>query len=233
MSWKELLYHARAVQLFKWWCRSLRQIYYFVFMFQIIENYKSALSESSDNISVRAVIHNIRLKGWSPQEVCEDMVATRREADEEIIADVDVQIHFLKVTNYLSCCILILEHCAKFIFFMSCQFEWPVQFTFNSWQHLGALPQTVNLSTKPLDVRIATLKTEINNWQTLMPNFTRKFSSLRKLYTKLQWRLSWRQKKSVSKQDSSSLNLSSSLSVLNHCSWSSKGLQVFIPSTSN
>ncbi len=58
---------------------SLRLITFVVFLFRAIENCKSTLSEKMDNISLRAVIRYLGLKGLSPKEVHEDMVETLGE----------------------------------------------------------------------------------------------------------------------------------------------------------
>lgn len=58
---------------------SLKLITFVVFIFQIIENCKSVLSEKMDNIDLSGVIRNLGLKGLSPEEVHEDTVATLGE----------------------------------------------------------------------------------------------------------------------------------------------------------
>lgn len=50
-----------------------------VFLFCIIENFQLVLSENMDSICLCAVICYLGLKGLSPKEVQEDMVATPAE----------------------------------------------------------------------------------------------------------------------------------------------------------
>lgn len=50
-----------------------------VFLFWVIENRKSALSQKMDNIGLCVVIRYFSLKGLSFKEVYEDMVAKIRE----------------------------------------------------------------------------------------------------------------------------------------------------------
>lgn len=51
-----------------------------VFVFRAIKNCTSALFEEMDDVGIRAVIRNLILKGLSPEEVHEDVVATPEEA---------------------------------------------------------------------------------------------------------------------------------------------------------
>ena len=58
---------------------SLKMITFLVFLFQIIENCKSALSKKMDNINLCAIIRYLGLKGLSSKEVHKDVVATLGE----------------------------------------------------------------------------------------------------------------------------------------------------------
>ena len=61
------------------YAESLKLVILVVFLFQVIENCKSALSEKMDEPGLRAVICHLTLKSLSPMEVHKDMVVTLGE----------------------------------------------------------------------------------------------------------------------------------------------------------